>query len=443
MVKRNRNKIIVSALLIFLFSGAAIAQNEDALGSQTPYNLFGIGDISKQGSALNRGMGGIGIGLRDNRYINYLNPASITKRDTLAFMFDFGIFQRNTYTTDGDKSAPFNTLNISHIAITAPIYRKSALIFGVAPISNTGYNFSAVETDLNIINEQGNIRYLRYGSGYISKLFVGASLVLFKNLSLGVEGDYYFGNIKHHSDISYEGSGINEEASGATLLRRVNTGKDNTIRSLGGKIGLQYEKSLNENISLTLGATLASKTGLDGDQINYVHSIRRVMGKIDTIKHETSDIAYEMPMEIGFGFSLRKRDKWMIGIDYIRQDWSKTKFDATPGVDFKTAATNSFKLGFEYIPNRYDVRYYMRRASYRGGVYYDQGYMKISGQQINAMGATLGMTLPIPSLYNSVGVSVDFGQRGTLKNNLLKETYVMFNVSVSLHEIWFRKMRYD
>ena len=69
--------------------------------------------------------------------------------------------------------------------------------------------------------------------------------------------------------------------------------------------------------------------------------------------------------------------------------------------------------------------------------------MKIGGQQINAMGVTLGMTLPIPPLYNAIGISVDMGQRGKLDNNLLRERYVMFNVSISLHEIWFRKIRYD
>src|SRR5574344_829495 len=54
------------------------AQNTDAIGTFTPYSLFGIGEIERQGTAFNRAMGGIGVGIRDNRFINYLNPASIT-----------------------------------------------------------------------------------------------------------------------------------------------------------------------------------------------------------------------------------------------------------------------------------------------------------------------------------------------------------------------------
>ena len=444
MLSRSKNRIIVAILLIFGTGSITSAQSESALGSFTPYSLFGIGDIAKQGSSINRSMGGIGVGVRDNRYINYLNPASITKRDTLAFMFDFGLYQKNTFTTDGDRTAPFNTLNISHITLTAPIYRKSAFIIGVSPVSNVGYNLTDMETDMDIISEQGNILYSKYGNGYISKIFLGTSAVLFENLSVAVEGSYYFGNIKHHSNINFIGNGTESGSSiNPGAPRRISTGKDNTLKSFGGKVALQYEKNISDNISLTLGGTWSVASNLTGNQIDYIYSQNNITTQTDTIRHNLYSKSYDIPSELGLGLSIRKRDKWMIGLDYVRQDWSDTKFDDTPGVDFKTAASNSFRMGFEYIPNRYDVRYYMRRMSYRGGVYYDQGYMKLSGNQINAMGITLGTTLPIPPFYNAVSVSVDMGQRGTLNNNLLRERYVMFNINISLHEIWFRKLRYD
>ena len=441
MLKGIRFRIIIAALLIFGIGNVVAAQDESALGSLAPYSLFGIGDITKQGSAVNRAMGGIGIGVRDNRYINYLNPASITKRDTLAFMFDFGLYQKNTITTDGNRNIPFNTLNISHITLTAPLYGKTAIIAGVSPISTVGYNFTEVETNLNLINEHGSIGYSQYGSGYVSRLFLGVSTILFKNLSLGIEGNYYFGSIKHHSDISFGGNGTN--LTGPNIPRKIETGKDNSVKSLGAKIAMQYEKNFTEEVSLTLGGTWAFNSKLNGDQVSYSYAKNGGSGATDTIRYELYDRGYEMPGELGIGFSIRKRDKWLVGMDYIRQDWTKSKFEDTPGVNFQTTAANSVRLGVEYIPNRYDVRYYLKRATYRGGIYYDQGYMKIRGQQINAMGITLGMTIPIPPLYNAIGISVDMGQRGKLSNNLLRERYVMFNVSISLHEIWFRKIRYD
>ena len=73
------------------------AQKTDALGTYTPYSMFGLGQMVFDGSSYNMSMGGIGVGIIDNRYINYVNPASITARDTLAFMLDFGLLQKNIY----------------------------------------------------------------------------------------------------------------------------------------------------------------------------------------------------------------------------------------------------------------------------------------------------------------------------------------------------------
>ena len=131
-------KYLLAALIVLVSAVGAHAQQTDALGTYTPYSLYGIGDIEKQGTSFNKGMGGLGIGVRDNRYINYLNPASITARDTLSFMLDFGLNQKNFYSTDGDVNSAFNTANMQNLMFTAPIYKKSAFIVGITPYSNIG-----------------------------------------------------------------------------------------------------------------------------------------------------------------------------------------------------------------------------------------------------------------------------------------------------------------
>ena len=100
MFKGNKILIVtLSALILGLSGFKAGGQNIDALGSYSPYSVFGIGRMAYDGTAYNQAMGGIGIGMRDNGYINYTNPAAITARDTLAFMLDFGINQQNLLPT--------------------------------------------------------------------------------------------------------------------------------------------------------------------------------------------------------------------------------------------------------------------------------------------------------------------------------------------------------
>ena len=83
-------------IAVFLIIGLSASAQEGAYGAYSPYSIYGIGDISKEGNAFTKSMGGVGIATRNRRFINYTNPAAVTARDSLAFMADFGLEQKNT-----------------------------------------------------------------------------------------------------------------------------------------------------------------------------------------------------------------------------------------------------------------------------------------------------------------------------------------------------------
>lgn len=431
--KRIETRFLIIAFLVFASVFVAKAQTTDALGTYTPYSLFGIGDMEKQGTAFNKGMGGIGVGVRDNRFINYSNPASITERDTLSFMLDFGLNQKNFYNTDGDVESAYNTANMQNIIFTAPLYKKSALMVGITPYSSVGYKFQSVETDPNLVSKYGNIVYQKYGTGSISQLFAGAAMNLSKNFSVGAEFIYYFGALNRYSNVLFP-----SDAS----VRDINTGWDYDISAISARVGAQYFANIAKNTVLTIGATYRFESNMDGDFTRYACTTSS--SQIDTVTISTTP-GYEVqiPTEFSAGFSIKKRDKWMFGFDYVRQDWSKSFFGETPGVDFKPSVSSSMRAGFEYIPNRYDIRYYMKRVTYRIGAYYDKTYVNINGNQVNAAGITLGMSMPIFRWYNAVTWSVDLGQRGSLENDMVRERYIQFNLNFNLHDMWFIKKRYQ
>ena len=99
---------------VSVLCGTTLFAQSGAYSGFTPYSVFGIGDIAKDGSAYNRSMGGVGIATRNNRFINSMNPASVTAKDSLSFMADFGLTQNNTlYKQSGVKSGN-NTFNINN-----------------------------------------------------------------------------------------------------------------------------------------------------------------------------------------------------------------------------------------------------------------------------------------------------------------------------------------
>ena len=409
-------------------------------GAYSPYSIYGIGDISKEGTAFNKSMGGVGLATRNRRFINYLNPAAITARDTLSFMADFGLEQSNKVYKQGDIRSAHNTFNIYNFVMSFPIYKSSAFMVGITPYSDIGYDFSSYETDPQIIGQTGNISYDSYGTGSVYQLFAGAGVTFWKRLSIGAEAIYYFGNLDKVTQMNYSSSSY----------RSLNSGNDLMVRGTTGKFGLQYEQKLGGDVSMIIGATYKLSTSMKGNSLSYRYATQD--GILDTLKHNDTDLhkaALKFADEIGVGISVKGGEKWTAEFNYLRSDWRNCGFDSVDGFSvvsdtetFTSTVSQSFRAGFEIVPNRNDIRYYLRKCAYRAGVYYDQSYYKLNGNNVNSMGLTLGVTLPVFRLYNGLTLGVDLGQRSSTRNNMIRERYATFMIGFNIHDIWFQKVQY-
>ena len=435
-----------TVLFVFFMTICVLSFSQDGTyGAYSPYSIYGVGDISKEGTAYNKSMGGVGIATRNRRFINYLNPAAVTARDSLAFMADFGISEKNTLYRQGDMKSAKNTFNIYDFILSFPIWRSSAFMVGITPFSDVGYDFSRVETDKNIIGNTGNITYSSYGKGSVYQAFIGAGATFWKRLSVGAEMIYYFGNIDKVTNMDYTNSSY----------RSVNSGHDLTVRGVTGKFGLQYEQRLGGNVSMIVGATYRMKTNVKGYSTSYRFANQSSVS--DTLSYKVDTLAYSnvgFGDELGVGLSIKGGEQWSVEFNYLRSDWTKSGFESVGGFSsvssrpntqnavFSSTVSQSFRVGFELVPNRNDIRYYFKRCSYRAGFYYDKSYYKLNGENVNNMGITIGVTLPVFRWYNGISIGVDFGQRASTRNNMIREQYVMFNLGFNIHDIWFQKTQY-
>ena len=438
----SRESVQVTALL----PARVYAQADVAYDAFSPYSMYGVGNIESPGNQNSIAMGGIAIGDRNSSYINLVNPAAVTARESKAFMLDFGVTQKNIlYTADaatsiedtdsGSLHSVNNMFNIHHIVATVPLSDRIAIKAGIMPYSATGYEFVSREYADQVLLEMGDVQYQKAGKGGIYQLVLGGGWSIIDNLSIGVDGIYYLGNTIHSSSTTF---------STNTHYRTLSRSWRSISRGIGLKTGVQYIANLKEDLKLTLGATYMIGGAMGGDYSDVV--LAATSSSTDTISNNVQPIDYKIPAEIGAGFTLRKTDKWMFGFDYTRQDWSKTAFDNTPGVDVATRCSQSFRLGGEITPNKYDERYYLRRGTYRAGAYYNTGYIAVNGVPINSMGITFGASLPIQlsrdTRLTSIAFSVDIGQTGTLASNLVRENYVKLNVGLNLFDTWFQKSLY-
>ena len=441
MVKGKFDKILL--IVAFALCVLPLGAQNDAFTSYSPYSMYGIGDVSKFGSAYNKSMGGVGIATRDKRNINILNPAAVTERDIQSFMFDFSITEGNRYYAQKDMHSSNNTFNINSITMSFPIFKPMAMYLGIAPYSDIGYKITAWETDKNIIAHTGSILNTVQGYGGLYNAYMGAGFSLFKGFSVGGELDYVFGSL--HKDNTFE--------MASSSHRSISSGYTLTLKALTGKFGAQYAFPIAGEVSAVVGATYKLETSLKGTvdrfEIQTISSINDSTPSPRTYSDVLEKGKVKLASEIGTGIALKGGDKWSAEVNYLRSDWTSSGMDKVIGFAnvgnavFSASTSQSVRAGFAYVPNRNDIRYYRRRITYRAGAYWDQAYCKIDGMDLNAVGVTLGATLPVFRWSNGITLGMDFGQRGSKAGNLVRERYVNFHIGINMHDVWFIKTRYD
>ena len=67
----------------------------------------------------------------------------------------------------------------------------------------------------------------------------------------------------------------------------------------------------------------------------------------------------------------------------------------------------------------------------------------VNDYQLEDYGITFGVGFPVRTIKSSLNLSFTYGTRGTTEYNLVKENYGIVTFNVTLHDLWFRKRRFD
>lgn len=181
--------------MLMILSGVAVAQNN----TNSPYTRYGYGDLSPQTFGKSKGMGGVAYGLRDSYQVNAVNPASYTMVDSLTFLFDAGLSLQNTNLSDGKTKKNAGNSSFDYVAMQFRLHRRLGMTLGLLPYSNVGYSFTATDT-----SDPSNISYKTYsGEGGFHQAFLGVGFKVLKNLSIGVNASYFWGDITRQDHVGF------------------------------------------------------------------------------------------------------------------------------------------------------------------------------------------------------------------------------------------------
>ncbi len=436
---QSKHNIQISTFFVLLFllfftSIPLLSQ----FNTYSPYTRFGLGDLAKQGVGQNQAMGGTGIAIHQPNKINYLNPASFSSMDSTSVYFDFGLNSfHNQYKTKDFNNTWWN-MNLHHVTFASSMGKYMGLSAGIVPYSSIGYNIKQEYNDFS--SGLAMDTYFK-GDGGIMNFYVGTSLKLFDRISLGVTMNYLMGRLSRERQIDFPRNSIYSTTTSQEKL---------DLQQPLFTLGVQYKEVIKDKFFFTLGGVYDLKTNinasLDYNIINKVYLTDTIsMGSTDIISpqyslsHDTTVSSFTMPHKIGAGIALGIPNKLTITGDYYMQDWT----GMMSGENYSTTNTSSMHFGIEYVPDAEALRGYHKFVSYRVGGYYSDYYLMVNGQQLQDYGITFGVGLPVRTMKTSINVAFTLGTRGITEHNLIQENYGIVTFNVTLHDLWFRKRRFD
>lgn len=414
---------------MILFPALLYAQFNNATTS--PYSRYGLGDLESYSFGRTTAMGGAALASRYALQLNTANPASYSAIDSLNFMFEFGMQGYFTsYKTD-ISSMKSNDINFNYFMMGFRITNWMAASLGLVPYSNVGYNVQVVGD----VENTGAYKTTYYGEGTISDAMFGLAIQPLKNVSVGANLNYRFGNLKRSSELLFAESDL-------YLLQRYSTLR---LRDFGLEFGVQAILPMTDDRQLVLGVVFENKpqyTGAVSDIVQKNLSFGGSAYDQDTLFYQSEEKGKIIfPTTFGIGLSYGKKDVYEINVDYYHQQWSNATFFGSPS-QFLTDL-NKFAIGAEWIPEKYSIRNAFKRVAYRAGFKYEQTYHIFNGHQINSFGITFGFGIPLYRSNSTINVAAEIGKRGTTSYNLVLENYAKVNLSANLHDLWFIQRKID
>ena len=420
---------LVLALALFLTGFVATAQ----VSISSPYSIFGIGNLFGVSSQMNMALGGASTAFSSPYYINPANPASYMAFDTNSFVFDaaFNLRTGTLTTTDQSEKTRFGTL--SNLYFGVPITKWWRTSLGIMPYSNVGFNMQGNQVVPNV----GKMVTAYKGSGGLNKAYFGSAFSPVKNLSVGVNMAYIFGNIVKQRATTFPDSGTfaNTMVKSTARLNKINF-----------DMGLIYRKNLKEGRFYQVGLTFTPKQLLDGDAEKITYSY--AYDYATNLEHPKDTVSYEvsnngvvtLPTAMGAGIMFGSTNRWFITTDVNYQKWSEFRYlGNNPGLkdNFRVS------IGGQFRPSPVDIGKYYERINYRAGFRFEQSYLEIQNTRINDFGVSFGVGLPMKKSRSTINIAVEMGTQGTTNNGLIKENYVRFTIGSALQERWFLKRRFN
>ena len=436
--KIKMNKRLFATILTGAITLSGMAQVSKTL---SPYSMYGLGTLADQSQGFNRAMGGLSMGLRGGTIVNMLNPASYSAVDSLTMIFDMGVSGQITNFKEGGVSMNRKTAGFDYATALFRVMPKMGVSVGVMPFTNIGYAFNYSER----VGETSTSSVMAYeGDGGLSQAYLGIGYQVLKCLSIGANFSYFWGYYDKELVITTSDSYVNT----------VTKSYEANISSYKIDLGVQFQKPINTNNMLTVGATvgIGHKLGADAKLSTIILNPQTSdSGEENT---ELKD-AFSLPTTFSVGATWAHKKSLTVGADYSLQKWGSLEFPYSNDLNDRYEMSGSALLdrhkvtiGADWIPepNPMVRRSFLKSIHYKFGASYATPYYNIRGGEKGPSEFSLsaGFAIPIINSWNNRSLlNISAQWVNSQMPNYIKENSFRINIGLTFNERWFAKWKVD
>lgn len=410
-MKLFRNTIITLTCAL-----AAVTCLSASAQETSPYSKFGYGLMGDNATSAQRQMGSTGYAMHSGRQINVMNPASYASVDSMTFLFDMGVDVSLYWRQDNSGKQRDWGGGIDYITMLFPVSKTVGVSAGLVPFSSVGYSFGST-LDNGTTSHQG--------SGGINQLYLGAGWMPLKGLSIGFNVSYLFGNTYNTLYATHTGG------TGAVFEQTME------IQDYRLRFGAQYTCNLSSKNSVTLGVSYEPGKSVLGKTyvVKYLQSNSASPDTIAPGVVKMRDLFSYAP-SYGVGLAWDWNERVHAEVDFTYQPWKNAKYAQIKNFS-ATRLDNRWKIGVgaSYMPDPRGS--YLKRVTYRAGVFYNRDYIMAGDNNVNDYGISCGLGLPTSSSRTIVNIGFDYRQRQSSPVALLKEKYFNITLGVNFNGNWF------
>ncbi|MCX6316122.1 MAG: hypothetical protein NTW29_02445 [Bacteroidetes bacterium] len=382
----------------------------------SPYSILGIGDLETREFSRYSSAGHTGLAQRNPNGISLNNPASLTALPYKTIHFDVamrGKVSHFQFPGEDTGTAASKDYVIKQVSLAFRLNKKTGISAGIRQYSAINYKYNYDKLFLD-----GNTTYTKSveGNGGINQVFLSAGRTAGTHWSVGITASWLFGTLQRTT--TYTGSSIS-----LNLLQQ----EDNFLNAVKAEAGIQYYTGTARRWQHTAGATFSAATSLKGQLTSSYSENGTAITEV-----LAGGLQFKLPVTAGLAYTATWRGQLQLSIQANYAHWEKQK------VNYKnayTAPAAGFGAGVQYAFFKNVFQGKIERSFLSMGVHTSTSYIRINNQPLRDYAITAGGGFnPFPQI--SLYTGFEWGVKGQLAVNQVRENYMQFNLGITLKDIW-------